>query len=299
MHEQQQQQQQLSGQLREQQHDWVVSKQRPQAQQQQLEQQLHQTGQQQHQQARRQQQHCWQDLLRLSSPFWSALDVPFLILPNIMPSLNLDSVIHEATLKRDVIYLTNANGDRKAVCEARSTGWQSDIGATFCYSGKEMVPAKNGLTPIIAQVIAKWSLRYHLCTSWVLYPSPLSEWQIDTGARLLCWRKDGSVRSRCYCCCCIGLWWLSVLIGCVLWLLECIVLCTVLLLVLAKAVRFCCFVLCWLAGRHWGSVCYSGKQVVPLEKGFTPLPAQVAPVLLLLCTHAVSLYLALQRNNNR
>jgi len=32
------------------------------------------------------------------------------------------------------------------------TGWQSDIGATFKYSGKEMLPAPGGLTPLVAAV---------------------------------------------------------------------------------------------------------------------------------------------------
>jgi alkylated DNA repair dioxygenase AlkB len=53
-------------------------------------------------------------------------------------------------LQRDVILL---DGGTRAVQEARLTAWQSDVGATFRYSGKEMQqPAPAGLTPRVAAV---------------------------------------------------------------------------------------------------------------------------------------------------
>jgi hypothetical protein len=122
-------------------------RQQQQQQQQQLQQQ-HDIGEQQQQQ---QQQECCQLPLRWSGPFQAQMQVPFLVLPNLMPQLRLNSVASEVTLSRDVIYLSD-NGGSRAVPEARLTGWQSDIGAAFCYSGKEMQPQQGGMTPVCAEV---------------------------------------------------------------------------------------------------------------------------------------------------
>jgi hypothetical protein len=99
-----------------------------------------------------QQQECCRLPLRWSGPFQAAMAVPFLVLPNLMPDLLLNDVTSEVTLSRDVIYLSDNSGGSRAVPEARLTGWQSDIGATFFYSGKEMQPQPGGMTPICAQV---------------------------------------------------------------------------------------------------------------------------------------------------
>ena len=42
--------------------------------------------------------------------------------------------------------------DGRLVPEARLTGWQSDCGASFAYSGKVMTPPACGLSPLLAQV---------------------------------------------------------------------------------------------------------------------------------------------------
>jgi hypothetical protein len=55
----------------------------------------------------------------------------------------------EVALRRDTIYL---EGGARAVEESRLTGWQSDIGATFCYSGKDMAPQPGGLSPAVRKV---------------------------------------------------------------------------------------------------------------------------------------------------
>lgn len=55
----------------------------------------------------------------------------------------------EVALQRDTIYLDNGT---RAVPEARLTAWQSDIGATFRYSGKEMEAPPGGMTPRVAAV---------------------------------------------------------------------------------------------------------------------------------------------------
>jgi hypothetical protein len=80
------------------------------------------------------------------------MQVPFLVLPNLMPQLRLNDVTSEVTLSRDIIYLSDNGGGSRAVPEARLTGWQSDIGATFCYSGKEMQPQSGGMTAVCAEV---------------------------------------------------------------------------------------------------------------------------------------------------
>ncbi|WIA23492.1 hypothetical protein OEZ85_000237 [Tetradesmus obliquus] len=66
--------------------------------------------------------------------------------------LRLNDVTSEVTLSRDVIYLSDDAGGSRAVPEARLTGWQSDIGATFKYSGKEMQPQAGGMSQTCAQV---------------------------------------------------------------------------------------------------------------------------------------------------
>uniref|UniRef100_A0A383V5G7 Fe2OG dioxygenase domain-containing protein n=1 Tax=Tetradesmus obliquus TaxID=3088 RepID=A0A383V5G7_TETOB len=122
---------------------------RCQQQQQQQQQQFDSWEQQQQQQ---QQQECCRLPLRWSGPFQAQMAVPFLVLPNLMPQLRLNDVTSEVTLSRDVIYLSDDAGGSRAVPEARLTGWQSDIGATFKYSGKEMQPQAGGMSQTCAQV---------------------------------------------------------------------------------------------------------------------------------------------------
>jgi hypothetical protein len=76
------------------------------------------------------------------------MGTPFRVYPGLFPSLQLDLLMEEVELRQDFIYL---EGGTRQVPEARLTGWQSDIGATFCYSGKEMQP-QGRLTPLVAQV---------------------------------------------------------------------------------------------------------------------------------------------------
>ncbi|KAG2454789.1 hypothetical protein HYH02_000624 [Chlamydomonas schloesseri] len=75
--------------------------------------------------------------------------VPFTVVPQFMPGLRLEDFMAEVRLNRDTIYLEDGS---KAVEESRLTGWQSDIGATFKYSGKEMIPDPSGMTPAVRQV---------------------------------------------------------------------------------------------------------------------------------------------------
>mmetsp|Transcript_39677 Transcript_39677/g.88163 ORF Transcript_39677/g.88163 Transcript_39677/m.88163 type:complete len:200 (+) Transcript_39677:696-1295(+) len=77
------------------------------------------------------------------------MSVPFEVLPLMMPELQLQDFMSEVELRQDVILLDNG---ARAVQEARLTAWQSDIGATFKYSGKEMVPGEGGMTPYVAKV---------------------------------------------------------------------------------------------------------------------------------------------------
>jgi hypothetical protein len=100
-----------------------------------------------------QQQRCPPLNLQYSSCFQQELKVPFLVLPNLFPYLHLDNFMKELSLKSDIIRLTDESGAVREVNESRMTDWQSDVGATFCYSGKEMVPTGEGLTAQIAQVI--------------------------------------------------------------------------------------------------------------------------------------------------
>eukprot|EP00775_Hariotina_reticulata_P001430 gene1430-1771_t len=67
----------------------------------------------------------------------------------------------ELSLRSDVIRLTDESGAVREVLESRMTDWQSDIGATFCYSGKEMVPTRDGLSPRIAQVYDSVLINYY------------------------------------------------------------------------------------------------------------------------------------------
>jgi alkylated DNA repair dioxygenase AlkB len=86
--------------------------------------------------------------VRACSPLPVAPRRPGRPLPPPAPAPAQDFV-PEVALRRDVIYL---DGGSRAVEEARLTAWQSDIGATFLYSGKEMVPPPGGLTPSVAAV---------------------------------------------------------------------------------------------------------------------------------------------------
>lgn len=79
------------------------------------------------------------------------MEVPFRVYPQVLPDLKLKDFMEEINLKRDVIYLDEGT---RAVPEARLTAWQSDIGATFVYSGKEMIPPPGGLTASVARVRA-------------------------------------------------------------------------------------------------------------------------------------------------
>ncbi|KAG2440030.1 hypothetical protein HXX76_004147 [Chlamydomonas incerta] len=78
-----------------------------------------------------------------------AMAVPFAVVPQFMPGLRLEDFMAEVALNRDVIYLEDGS---KAVEESRLTGWQSDIAATFKYSGKEMIPDPSGMTPAVRKV---------------------------------------------------------------------------------------------------------------------------------------------------
>eukprot|EP00798_Chlamydomonas_sp_ICE-L_P015481 gene15481-21567_t len=80
-----------------------------------------------------------------------AMGLPFELLPGSMPFLNLEELVAEVKMKRDIIFL---DGGKKPVEESRLTGWQSDIGATFIYSGKEMQPQDGGtaLSPWVTRV---------------------------------------------------------------------------------------------------------------------------------------------------
>ncbi|GFR42081.1 hypothetical protein Agub_g2922 [Astrephomene gubernaculifera] len=81
---------------------------------------------------------------------YPALGLPFHVIPGVFPELKLEDFMAEVELRRDVIYLEDGS---RAVEESRLTGWQSDIGATFRYSGKEMQPqGGGGFTPAIRKV---------------------------------------------------------------------------------------------------------------------------------------------------
>lgn len=90
-----------------------------------------------------------------------ALNVPFFIVPVCLPGLTLEWFQDEVKLNRDIIYL---EGGTKAVEESRLTGWQSDIGVTFQYSGKEMQPEEGGLSPCVAKVRYNARGIVHTCT---------------------------------------------------------------------------------------------------------------------------------------
>ncbi|MEW5316236.1 MAG: hypothetical protein WDW38_007617 [Sanguina aurantia] len=68
------------------------------------------------------------------------MDVSFEVVPHFMPGLEIQDFLDEVQLHRDTIYLDSG---ARAVEESRLTGWQSDIGATFIYSGKEMRPQQR------------------------------------------------------------------------------------------------------------------------------------------------------------
>jgi len=91
--------------------------------------------------------------MRLAVPWSSALHaamgVPFQVLPLFQPALSLDALLAEVALNRDLIQLRPGEA---AVPESRLTGWQSDIGASFCYSGKEMQAQAGGMTRRVAEV---------------------------------------------------------------------------------------------------------------------------------------------------
>ncbi|KAF8061107.1 RDH14 [Scenedesmus sp. PABB004] len=96
----------------------------------------------------------WARPLRWSGPLQASLAVPFLVLPNLLPGLRLRDFLQEVALRRDTIQLSDSNGVRE-VPESRLTGWQSDLGVTFEYSGKAMAPrsaAGGRLTPRVARV---------------------------------------------------------------------------------------------------------------------------------------------------
>ncbi|GLC37428.1 hypothetical protein PLESTB_001587100 [Pleodorina starrii] len=78
-----------------------------------------------------------------------AMAVPFSVVPQFMPELRLEDFMSEVELRRDTIYLDDGS---RAVEESRMTGWQSEIGATFKYSGKEMQPQTGGLSPSVLKV---------------------------------------------------------------------------------------------------------------------------------------------------
>ncbi|MGQ3285634.1 hypothetical protein [Bosea sp. (in: a-proteobacteria)] len=77
------------------------------------------------------------------------MGVPFTVLPLALPQLQLPDLLAEVALQQDTIYL---EGGGKAVQEPRLTGWQSDLGASFRYSGKVMGAGAGGMTPGVARV---------------------------------------------------------------------------------------------------------------------------------------------------
>lgn len=79
----------------------------------------------------------------------AAMGVPFSVVPRFLPQINLQDFMSEVELRRDTIYLDDG---KRAVEESRLTGWQSDIGATFRYSGKEMQPQPGGLSHNVRKV---------------------------------------------------------------------------------------------------------------------------------------------------
>ena len=83
--------------------------------------------------------------------FQAAMDVPFQVLPNVLREelCSMEELLEEVELRQEYIYLDN--GARR-VAEARLTGWQSDEGASFCYSGKEMEPQGSRMTPLVGKV---------------------------------------------------------------------------------------------------------------------------------------------------
>ncbi|GIL58763.1 hypothetical protein Vafri_13762 [Volvox africanus] len=87
-----------------------------------------------------------QHSLRVLHP---AMRVPFSVVPRFMPTLRLEDFMSEIELRRDTIYLDDGS---RAVEESRMTGWQSEIGATFRYSGKEMQPQPGGLSGQVLKV---------------------------------------------------------------------------------------------------------------------------------------------------
>ncbi|KAG1660596.1 hypothetical protein FOA52_003027 [Chlamydomonas sp. UWO 241] len=85
----------------------------------------------------------------LAGEFEAAMALPFRMLPARMRDLRLDDFVKEVELRQDTVYL---DGGERAVTESRLTGWQSNVGASFKYSGKEMEPGPGGMTPRVKAV---------------------------------------------------------------------------------------------------------------------------------------------------
>lgn len=94
------------------------------------------------------------------------MHVPFRVLPHQMPQLSLAAFRAEVELRQDSITLRDSDGER-VVPESRLTAWQSDIGATFKYSGKVMTGPR--LTPNVAKARRGTALG-EICTCGLLCP---------------------------------------------------------------------------------------------------------------------------------
>jgi len=119
-----------------------------------------------------------------------AAALPFAVYPNLCPGLSVEALTGEADFRRDDV--VTASG--ALLPESRLTGWQSDVGASFHYSGKTMEPS-GPLTPRVAAVRDALHQRFGVRYDSVLlnlYPCGASamrfhsdpgqgvEWQEDT-----------------------------------------------------------------------------------------------------------------------
>jgi len=131
----------------------------------------------------------------LAQDLHNLLEVPFQVIPGAFPSVSLDSLVNEVDLQRQDVWIDREN---QWLPESRLTAWQSSIGATFRYSGKEMIPPPSGLSPGVEAICQMLEERFGVKYDSVLinmYPDAKSGMRFHQDPQYDTWADEAAVVS--------------------------------------------------------------------------------------------------------